>query len=99
MRPDIKELGYCSQPAHNTLRKETLTARPGKKPSRSTSKRGNRTVNQTIDNLAEHIAPQASTAPPKPMSHKMKLRLMSTAILILISAIGAATMHRHERMA
>jgi len=90
--PEIKELGYCSQLVANTLRKETHTARPEKKPSRSTSKRGKRTVNQTIDNLAEHIAPQAS-APPKPMSHKMKLRLMSTAILLLLIATGAGTMY------
>ena len=87
---EIKELGYCSQLVANTLRKETHTARPEKKPSRSTSKRGKRTVNQTIDNLAEHTAPQAST-PPKPMSRKAKLKLMSTAILLLLIAVGAGT--------
>jgi len=87
---DIKELGYCSQLTHHTTRKEPLTARSRHKPSRSASKRGKRTVDQTIDNLAEHTTPQATT-PPKPMSRKAKLRLMSAAILLLLIAIGAGT--------
>lgn len=87
---DIKELGYCSQLTHHTARKEPLTARSRQKRSRSASKRGKRTVDQSIDNLAEHTTPQATT-PPKPMSRMAQLRLMSAAILILLIAIGAVT--------
>ena len=87
---EIKDLGYGNQRAYYSTKRESRISPARQKSSRSGARRGRKKPSHDTDLLAEHIAPEVS-APPKPMSHSSKLKLMSVAVflLIIICGVGA----------